>query len=152
VQAGAYVANSAGNAGGLDVMKPLALLGAQAGVDARSGPRAGGETVIVPSLSNPDPNSPTSQIVVYVKNSNTTIDGFTIDGDNAALTSTVNFNGANIDAAEGIASFEGVGNITIQNNIVKNTAYTGVDFYNYNNSNATSNNLIKHNLMQNLGG
>ncbi len=54
---------------------------------------------------------------------------------------------------EGIASYEGVGNITIQNNIIQNTSYSGLDLYNYTNSGgATSDNVISHNLIRNLGG
>src|SRR6185369_12889872 len=83
---------------------------------------------------------------------NITIDGFTIDGDNTSLVSGVNFNGANPDASEGIAAFDGVDHILVQNNIVKNTTYTGLDFDNYNNPTPTSDNLITHNLIQNLGG
>ena len=151
VQAGTYVANSAGNPGGLYISQPLTLLGAQAGVDART--RSGDETTILPGAANPDPNSAETELVVYVASSNVTIDGFTVDGDNPNIISGVTLNGVNIDATEGIVSYEGVGNITVQNNIIENTTYTGIDFYNYNNGGAaTDNNLITQNLIENLGG
>src|SRR6185369_2277930 len=110
VQAGSYVANSVSNPGGLDVNKSLTMYGAQAGVDART--RSGAETVIVPGLSNPDPFSATARLVMYVSASSVTIDGFTVNGDNTSLTSGVIYNGADIDASEGIVSYEGLSNIT----------------------------------------
>ena len=81
--------------------------------------------------------------------SGVTIDGVTVDGSNPNLThldaQTTD------DASEGIVSYTGVGNITVKNNIIENTAYTGVDFYNYNNNGApTANNVITDNLIQNL--
>jgi hypothetical protein len=152
VQAGTYVGDSPDNPGGLNVSKPLTLLGAQAGVDPRGG-RSGGETVILPSNSDPNPYDSHAVIVVYVSASNVTIDGFTVNGDNPNLTSGVVYHGADIDGAEGIVSYEGVGHITVQNNIVRNTTYTGIDFYNDNNGGAaTSNNLITQNVIENIGG
>jgi hypothetical protein len=145
VNAGVYVED-------VNVSKAVTLHGAQFGVDARTrSVPASQETIVRPATSNPDPNSPTAEIVMYVAASDVSIDGFTIDGDNPNLTSIVNFGGANIDAAEGIVSYEGVGDITVVNNIVKNTTYTGIDFYNYVNNAATSDNLIQHNLIENLG-
>ncbi len=41
-----------------------------------------------------------------------------------------------IDAAEGIVSYTGVSNITVENNLVEYTAYTGIDFYNFDNTGA----------------
>jgi hypothetical protein len=151
VAAGTYIANSTGNPGGLDITKPLTILGANSGIDA-SGSRVA-ETIIEPGASDPSPFDANPQVVVYVQSSNVTIDGVTVEGDNPGLTSTVNHNGANVDAAEGIAAFDGVGNITITNDIVRDTAYTGVDFDNFNDHAVpTSGNTISHNLMSNLGG
>jgi len=68
--------------------------------------------------------------------SNVTIEGFTIDGDNPALSgdaNTVMFEGTPIDASEGISSYTDVGSVTVSNNIVQNTAYDGIDFENGNN-------------------
>jgi hypothetical protein len=140
--------------GRLDVTKPLTLLGANSGITAGKSPGTrGAETIILPEVSNPDPYSPSAVNVVYVETSNVTIDGFTVDGDNPGLTSAVDLNGANIDASEGIVSYEGVGNIAVRNNIVRNTSYTGIDFDDYNNGGkATSGNVIADNFMDNLGG
>ena len=46
-------------------------------------------------------------------------EGLTVDGDNPALE-------GGVDAIEGIASYEGVGQIVIENNILQNFTYTGV--------------------------
>ena len=67
-----------------------------------------------------------AEIVIYVSTDNVTIKGFTVDGDNPNLTSGVLVGAADVDAAEGIVSYEGVGSITVANNIVKNTTYWGV--------------------------
>ena len=151
LEAGRYVADSTQNVGGLFIDRPLTFLGAQAGVDARS--RTGAETVIVPNAVDPNPFHSTAVRVVYVNASNVTIDGVTVDGSNSSLvqTNSVTFHGVPIDAAEGIVSYTGVGNITIRNNIVKDTAYTGIDFDNQNDSGVpTSNNTITKNLIENL--
>ena len=56
----------------------------------------------------------------------------------------VNQNGANVDAIEGISSYEGVNNVDVENNVLKNFSYAGFDFYNYFNSGgATSGNTIR---------
>ena len=75
-----------------------------------------------------------------------------MDGDNPALTNGVTLRGADINAAEAIASFEGVGSIRLVNNIITNTSYSGVDFYNYYNSGApTADNHIQNNKFDNIG-
>ena len=75
-----------------------------------------------------------------------------MDGDNPSLTSGVIYGGADIDAAEGIVSYTGVGNITVAHNIVRNVSYAGIDFYNADNTAATSDNLISSNYVDNLSG
>ncbi len=155
VQAGVYVANSATNPGGLDIESPLTLRRAQAGIDpTQSLPATSGQTIIEPGASDPNPFDSSSIVLVYVGSSNVNIDGVTVDGDNPALASdshTVSFNGAAIDAAYGIAAWSGSSNLTLTNNIVRNTTYSGVDLENYGLS-ATSDNTVSHNLIQNLGG
>ena len=151
-QAGTFV-------GDVTIDHAMTLDGAQAGNDpAVANPTAGNQTIIMPDQSDPNPNDATSVTVVYVSSSDVTIDGVTVDGSNTASSNfthasgaPLNADGNPIDAAEGIVSYEGVGNITVQNNIVKNTAYTGIDFYNYNNRGAaTTNNVIAHNEVLNL--
>ena len=155
VQAGVYV-------GELDIEQPLTLRRAQAGVDPNVTPPAtGSQTIVEPDTSDPNPYNPNSIVVVNVGSADVTIDGITVDGDNPTLASdpnTVTFNGAAIDAAVGIAVWSGIataGDITLTNNIVRNTSYTGIDLENWFSASsqpATSNNTVSHNLIQNLGG
>ncbi|MGA2439639.1 MAG: right-handed parallel beta-helix repeat-containing protein [Tepidisphaeraceae bacterium] len=142
VQAGVYV-------GELDIETPLTLAGAQAGIDPNpSAPAAADQTIIEPDTSDPNPYDNNAVLAVYVGVSGVTINGVTVDGSNPNLThldaQTTD------DASEGIVSYTGVGNITVKNNIIENTAYTGVDFYNYTSDAPTANNVITDNLIQNL--
>ena len=69
------------------------------------------------------------------------------------LTSTINLNGANIDACEGIAGWDGAASVAIRNNILKNISYAAVDFDNYTSSGiSTSGNFIQFNQTDNIGG
>ena len=162
VEAGTYMADAdyadaaAGVVDGLNIDKPLTILGANAGIDPNTGVR-GAETIIVPGNSDPDPYDSTAFTVVGVNSSNVTIDGLTIDGSNSApgfvhaLNAPV-LDGNTIDASEGISSYVDVGSINIRNDIIENTAYTGVDFENspdYSGA-ATANNYITNNLIENL--
>ncbi|MBK8267069.1 MAG: right-handed parallel beta-helix repeat-containing protein [Planctomycetes bacterium] len=130
---------------------PVELYGAQAGVDARTRVAAS-ESIIVPDISSPDPDAGFFISLIYVDASDVIIDGFTIDGDNPFLTSAVDYNGANIDAEDGISGFEtGYDNITVTNNIIKNLSYTGIDFY-PSGTVACTGNSITQNRVENLGG
>lgn len=147
VLAGTYVEQ-------VEVNKSVELLGAQAGVDptpmgARTNDAA--ETIVLVDVSDPDPNTAPNPVHFYVTVDDVLIDGFLFDGDNPNLTSGEVLNGADLDAEEAIASYEGVGDITVQNNIIRNTSYTGIDFYNYFDTSATTNNHITNNRIQNLG-
>ena len=163
VQAGTFVANSTNNPGGLYVSQPLTLRGAQAGLDPNSSlPVTADQTIVLPSASDPNPADGTSaEEVVYLYSGSVTVDGFTIDGSNPALSSdphTVEVDGVPVDAAEGIVSYTAAGNIVVQNNIVENSTYTGIHFDNYYDAGwnltqaATAGNTISDNLLQNLGG
>ena len=89
----------------------------------------------------------------YLWTSGITIEGFTINGYNSALpNSGINVGGVDVNAGEGIASYQGIGTITVENNVIENFSYTGVDFYNYNNnSGATTDNTISDNDITNIG-
>ncbi len=141
--------------GEVDIENPLTLSGAQAGMDPNpTAPATNAQTILQPDAADANPFDSGSVIVLYVGVSHVTIDGVTVDGNNPNLPTngnTVVEHGLNVDAAEGIVSYAGVGNITVENNIVENTAYTGLDFYNYfNGGAATSDNVITDNLIQHL--
>lgn len=131
----------------INITKSLTLLGPNDTVNPNTGVRGAEAVILPPSVGTYDPCT----IGFYVSVSGVTIKGFTINGNNPALTSGVIINGEDVDACEGIASYEGVGQITIENNIIKNLAYSGIDFYNYYNNQATSENYIRYNRIENLG-
>ncbi|MBK8297485.1 MAG: HYR domain-containing protein [Saprospiraceae bacterium] len=132
--------------------KSLQLRGNNYGINPNTGMR-NPESIIVPALSDPDPNSPTASTIMYLppSASGSTIDGFTLDGDNPNLTSAVNINGANIDAIEAMSAYEGLSNVLVKNNIIKNLNYSGIDFYNYyNGGTSTTGNSITENKFDNI--
>ena len=136
VLAGTYVEN-------VTISKALDLLGPNATINPNTGVRVA-EAIVLPPTHDPDPYSPTSSAMIYIEVDQVTIRGLTVDGDNPALE-------GGVDAIEGIASYEGVGGIVIENNILQNFTYTGVEFYNYTDSSATTDNYIRYNLFQNIG-
>jgi nitrous oxidase accessory protein NosD len=137
--------------------KAITLLGPNAGIDPNTGTRVA-EAVILPEVSVPDPSI--CETTVFLGNgtspvavNNVTIDGFTLDGDNPALTSHVMINGADVDACVLIAGWYGTySNITIRNNILKHATYAGIDISNYPAwSTATAGNVITHNRFEDIG-
>jgi hypothetical protein len=133
--------------------KKLSIRGANFGINPL-GPR-NPESTIIPRSSDPDPNSPGAVSILYIDadGSNSTIDGFTFDGNNPDSTSGVLINegSVDVDACEGISSYDGISNVTISNNIIQNINYCGIDFYNYFNSgSATSGNVITNNLIHGI--
>jgi hypothetical protein len=179
VQAGTYVANgnftvsgsAVGGAGqeiaGLNIDKPLTLLGPNASFDPNSSlTPANTQAIIVPGASDPNPYDSNAVIVMLISSSNVTVQGITVDGSNPKLTTHYSDNGAlsgytgyvtaygsttPIDAAEDIASYANVSNVTLQNNVVRNAGYVAVDFNNGTNDSgsATTGNVISKNLIQN---
>ena len=141
VAAGTYVEDPVIN-------KALNLLGPNADINPNTGIRVA-EAVILPAVSAPDPS--VCEVMVYLETSNVTIKGFTFDGDNPALTSGIMIGSADVDACEIMAGYEGMGNITVENNILKHSTYSGIDFYNYTNPAATAGNYIRNNLFQDIG-
>ncbi len=142
VPAGTYVED-------LLIDKSLTLLGPNSAVNPNTGTRVG-EAILLPATSLPNPNV-SCTVMAYVAVSDVTIKGFKFDGDNPALTSGIAIGSADVDACELIASSEGVGGIVIENNILKNATYSGLDFYNYTNDAATSNNYFRYNLISDIG-
>ena len=107
--------------------KFIQIRGANYGVNPNTGFR-GPESVIQPATSDPDN---LTFFYIGANGSGAVIDGFTFDGDNPTLTSIVNINGANIDAAEALGAYDGLANTVVRNNIIKNLNYAGIDFYNF---------------------
>ncbi len=129
--------------------KTVQIVGPNSAINPNTGIRSA-EAILFPDFSDPDPSTGSS--IVYIKANNVSIKGLTIDGDNTALTGGVSQNGANVDATEAIASYEGVSGITVQNNILKNTSYAAIDFDNFSNGNAvTTGNSITNNKLDNIG-
>ncbi|MCZ2299372.1 MAG: DUF1565 domain-containing protein [Chitinophagales bacterium] len=129
--------------------KRLSLRGANYGINPNVGPRVP-ETILTPFESDPDN---TSTIYIDPAGSGSTIDGFTFNGDNPLLTSGVLINEGltDVDAVEAISAYEGLSNVTVQNNIIKNYPYAAIDFYNYYNAgNSTTGNLITNNLIKDI--
>jgi parallel beta-helix repeat protein len=141
VAAGTYIED-------LTINKALTLLGPNSAVNPNTGLRVA-EAVILPAVSAPNPA--VCEVMAYLSVSNITIKGFTFDGDNPSLTSGIMIGTADVDACEIMAGYEGMGNITIENNILKNSTYSGVDFYNYYNTAATAGNYIRYNLFKDIG-
>ena len=128
--------------------KAVTLLGPNAAINPNTGTRVA-EAVILPAVSAPDPS--TCEVMAYLSASNITIKGFTFDGDNPALTSGVIIDGADVDACEILAGYEGMGNIVVENNILKHSTYSGIDFYNLTNPTATAGNYIRYNRFEDIG-
>ncbi|HKD38595.1 MAG TPA: hypothetical protein VKB78_17405, partial [Pirellulales bacterium] len=121
VQAGTYLANanfidgSAGLVAGLDIDKPLSLIGPNADFDPQTNTTpAHPQAIILPAVSDPDPATTSAESIVNVRANSVTIRGLTIDGDNPALAAdsrTVIYHNAAIDAFDGISCCAGVGDL-----------------------------------------
>jgi hypothetical protein len=178
LQAGTYVANGSNSVSGsavgvggqevagLTIDKPLTLLGPNPTYDPNSAlTPANGQAIIVPGASDPNPYDPNAVIVMLISSSNVTVQGITVDGINPNLTHyfdpgtasghigyvTAYGSAAPLDAAEDIASYADVSNVTLQNNLIQNAGYLAVDFFNgtdYSGA-ATTGSLITSNLIQN---
>jgi hypothetical protein len=129
--------------------KAITLLGPNATINPNTGSRVA-EAIILPEASAPDPG--VCETMIYLTSSNITIKGFTIDGDNPSLHSGITIGTADVDACILIASYEGIGSVIVENNILKNATYAGMDFYNYSNGTAaTSGNYIRYNKLDGIG-
>jgi hypothetical protein len=104
----------------IDINKPLTVLGPNGAINPNTGIRVA-EAVIIPTSSDPLNPGFAGPITVYLGVPGITFRGFTVDGDNPALTSGVLFNGADVDAEFGIYG-DGSANpdAMVENNIVKN--------------------------------
>jgi hypothetical protein len=129
----------------LSVNKEISLLGANASINPNTGVRSS-ESIIKPATSNIAAGN-----LVEVTANNVTISGFTLNGDNTSLTSGfLGVNGADLDAHKGIKADSNVNNLNVNNNIIENLAYAGVQLYSKNGVVSTGN-VIANNKIQNLG-
>ncbi len=156
------------------INKAISLLGANNAADPTNGGTRGTESIIQPGVSGASPYSGTHTFLITLLSSNVTVEGFTLTGQNTNLPNAsgvqLTETGSPIfaQAVEGIASFNptGIGdisvtgnipsyappaNINIQNNIIENLSYQGVDIGWGSNSTPTAGNTIGHNLIQNIG-
>ena len=143
VLAGTYAEN-------VVINQSVQLLGPNAGIDPNTGSRVA-EAVIVPAISDID-GSVNGGMVIEVRADNVTVDGLTVDGDNTSITTGYGYNGADMDAAEAVASYSDIGGLVVQNNILQNLSYTGVTIFGSSYSApSSSGNVVSNNLIQNLG-
>ena len=166
VQAGNYVGN-------LTINNPVTLLGPNSSV-AGVGSRVA-EATLMPGMSGFDVyGAGTPSILVKVLSSNVTMQGFTLTGQNDALGTgngiLLTQTGSPIyaQAAEAIASYNptvasqigfantlpnyaAISNVVIQNNIIQDVSYEGIDLGWGSNGTSTAANSIAHNLIQNIG-
>ena len=130
------------------VNKSLTINGPNSAIDPCSGATRVAEAIVVPAIG-----AIASGEIFHVAASNVIIKGFTIDGDNTAITSGFSStNGADIDAAEGITVYEtAINNLTASNNIIKNLSYFGITLYDYPAGVPSSGHTISNNKFQDLG-
>ncbi len=134
----------------LTITKPVAIVGAQAGVDARTRDVGGGsdanETIIVPGVHEAGVSlSSYASAVININSDGVSLDGLVIDGDNPLDGSGVSLNGANVDVSNGV--FATGNDITLQNTVFRNFIYTGIDG---DTSTPQGGNLIAHNRFTNI--
>ncbi len=123
VAAGTYVED-------VVIDKALTVNGPNAGLDPNTDTR-NPEAVILLEVPADEVDD---TLMWYLEADGITIDGFLFDGDNPDLTSGLDVRGADVDAGSGIVSYEGIGNLRIENNILKNFSYAAIQMYNYYNS------------------
>ncbi len=112
VDAGTYAEN-------VNVSKSLTILGSNASINPNTGTRID-EAIVVPATNNVSAGR-----IFDVNANNVSIKGFTIDGDNTAISGGYAANGTDNNAAIGIAcgddpSPDGFNNLLVENNIIKN--------------------------------
>ena len=152
------------------INRALTLNGPNAGVNPNTNSRNPEAIIYLPDgvsdplnedTQNNGGTSSSAGVIVRVLASNVIIDGFTIDGANPTTGSGgspvagVLVNGVYINASTGIDNYttapatpQTVGNIQVQNNIIKNITHEGVLFEE--NSSPTSSNYIRNNKIDNV--
>ncbi|MFZ1684549.1 MAG: T9SS type A sorting domain-containing protein, partial [Candidatus Zixiibacteriota bacterium] len=89
---------------------------------------------VIPAISGPNTATgsslpPGHSTIMLIQANNVTISGFTLDGDNPALTSAYNVGGANLDARNGVITNHPMGvftNLTVHDVTIKNIYLRGI--------------------------
>lgn len=151
VAAGEYIEGDAIAQVNLRIEQPVNLVGAQAGIDARSRTDAGA-SIVRPAFANPGLGynlEGTFATLVEIYGDDVSVDGFAFDGDNTAIATGLAMGGADPDVDGGM-QISGE-RITIANNVVRNLVYSGIEAYMYPLSlPASEGNAIHHNRVQNI--
>ncbi len=159
VDAGTYAEN-------VTINRSMTLLGAQANANANSRVAvftsgkadASVESIITAPTVDPEGNAGAPfDDLIRVTADNVTINGFTLDGNNADLdqTNAAQVNGVNVDARRGIDNIDASGNpitisgLTVENNIIQNVGDRGISLFN-NNVNPAVNDVIQGNVVRNF--
>jgi hypothetical protein len=130
------------------INRAVDLRGANYNTNPITGTRTA-ESIVYPPVNNPSDNNNSAFIL---KSPNIRINGFTIDGDNPALTGGVNLYGADVNGATGIyqpLGFELTG-VSLTNNIVKNLRRNGVYFEGVNVGPPAGVAVIRSNVFDNM--
>ena len=149
VAAGTYVERTNATTN-LTITKPIAIEGAQAGIDARTRSDAGA-TIIVPGVAESGLSyGSTNTATVNIASNGVSLDGLVIDTDNPAITTGLGLNGTDPDVSSDV--FATGSNITIQNTVLRNAIFAGIyaDNTDGNTNTPGGDNLIQLNRFTNI--
>ena len=150
VAAGLYVERSNATTN-LTITKPIAIEGAQAGIDARTRSDAGA-TIIVPGVAEAGLGYGSyNTAVVTIASNGVSLDGLIIDADNPSIDTGLALNGADPDVSSDV--FAAGNNITIQNTVLRNAIFAGIYADNTDDNNVNTpggDNVIQLNRFTNI--
>ncbi len=133
------------------VNKKLTILGTNAGRNPNDTARIA-ESMLQPFTSEPDifAAAPTTVLLLAAGSDSTVLDGLTVNGDNTSVTSGYVQNGADFNAASGIAARTALNGLRIQNNIFRNIVYAAVNFEKAVDATVGTGNLVQSNYFNNI--
>jgi nitrous oxidase accessory protein NosD len=152
------------------VDRSVKILGANAAADPTDGGARVAESIIKPSVAGASPYAGTHTTLITVKANDVTLKGLLLDGENTALgagtalTNTASttqamtgigtFNGltgVDVSVYTNIPTYAQISGLTVENNIVRNLAYQGIDIGFGGNGAVSGNSSISNNLIRNIG-